>query len=258
MSQNKRQREFDRQFEAFLKESLSSEDSINSAHINKYLEPPSTEKKPWWDVDDDDDDKPGASRSFLKKKTQEADQSAKKQDVKVAPKPKARKDVKVRGKAESSISRDSLDDISEKSEEDHGYVQRPRVHVPEESMDSIKTDMLEEHGSTHKIGMDTLDEMADKEKFFRDLEKNADGTIDYRRLNQDLSATGNTMSPEGAARTAATLAALQDMEDEEEDSPPRPSTRGDQIQSEREHSEQKPSMLSKGIFVLLHWHNSSS
>lgn len=41
------------------------------------------------------------------------------------------------------------------------------------------------------------------------------------------------MSPEGAARTAATLAALQDMEDEEEDSPPRPSTRGDQLQSEK-------------------------
>jgi hypothetical protein len=40
------------------------------------------------------------------------------------------------------------------------------------------------------------------------------------------------MSPEGAARTAATLAALQDMEDEEEDVPPRPET-GHEIQSER-------------------------
>lgn len=40
-------------------QSLSSEDSINSARINKFLETPAKEKKPWWDVDDDDDDKPG-------------------------------------------------------------------------------------------------------------------------------------------------------------------------------------------------------
>ena len=41
--------------------------------------------------------------------------------------------------------------------------------------------------------------------------------MDYRRLNQELSVTANTMSPEGAAKTAATLAALQDIDDEEED-----------------------------------------
>ena len=35
-------------------------------------------------------------------------------------------------------------------------------------------------------------------------------------MNQELSVTANTMSPEGAAKTAATLAALQDIEDEEE------------------------------------------
>lgn len=40
-------------------QSLSSEDSINSARISKFLEPPAKDKKPWWDVDDDDDDKPG-------------------------------------------------------------------------------------------------------------------------------------------------------------------------------------------------------
>ncbi|XP_053396479.1 centrosomal protein of 162 kDa-like isoform X2 [Mercenaria mercenaria] len=251
MSRSKRQKDFDQQFEAFLKESLSSEDSINSARINKFLEPPTKEKKPWWDVDDDDDDdKPGlgTSRSFLKKKSPEnVSQENKKQDFRIAPKAKARKDAKIRGKAESSISKDSLDDISEKSEEDHGHVHRPRVHVPEESMDSINTeDLLNERDSGTRVGMDTLDEMADKEKFFRDLERNADGTIDYGRLNRDLSATGNTMSPEGAAKTAATLAALQDIEDEvEEDLPTGPDIRGELVHSERDQSEQKPSMLSK-------------
>jgi len=47
------------------------------------------------------------------------------------------------------------------------------------------------------------------------LEKNADGTIDYGMLNQELSQTGNTLSPEGAAKNAATLAALQDIEEDE-------------------------------------------
>ena len=52
--------------------------------------------------------------------------------------------------------------------------------------------------------------------YLQDLENQADGTVDYRRLNQELSVTANTMSPEGAAKTAATLAALQDIEDEED------------------------------------------
>lgn len=57
--------------------------------------------------------------------------------------------------------------------------------------------------------------------------------MDYGRLNQELSATGNTLSPEGAAKTAATLAALKDIEDDEEDVEPRPSTRGDNLHSEK-------------------------
>lgn len=67
----------------------------------------------------------------------------------------------------------------------------------------------------------------------QDLENNADGTVDYGRLNQELSATGNTLSPEGAAKTAATLAAIRDIEDEEDDVEPRPNTRGDNLYSER-------------------------
>ena len=66
------------------------------------------------------------------------------------------------------------------------------------------------------------------------MENNADSTIDYGRLNQELSATGyTTMSPEGAAKTAATLAALQDMDDEEDSPQLRPAHQGDYVLSER-------------------------
>lgn len=47
------------------------------------------------------------------------------------------------------------------------------------------------------------------------MERNVDGTIDYGRLNQELSQTGTTLSPEGAAKTAATLGTLQDINEDE-------------------------------------------
>ena len=51
--------------------------------------------------------------------------------------------------------------------------------------------------------------------FFQDLENAAGETLDYSRMNRDLSQSATTMSPEGAAKAAATLAALEDIEQEE-------------------------------------------
>ncbi|XP_052238473.1 centrosomal protein of 162 kDa-like [Dreissena polymorpha] len=241
---SKKGRSFDDQFEEFLKESLSSEDSVNSALINKYLEPSKKETRPWWDNetgdDDDNDDRNKTSgKNFLKK----SGDKFKKTEVTQAPKVKTKKETKPRGKAEASLSKDSLDDISEKSDEDiHGDFRRPQVHLPSDSHDSIDTaELLNDKSSPARIGMDTLDELRDKEQFYRDIENNANGSVDYGRLNQDLSATGHTMTPEGHARNAATLAALRDIEDEEEEHD-RPGT---QLHSDKEYSEQKPSMLSK-------------
>lgn len=46
------------------------------------------------------------------------------------------------------------------------------------------------------------------------MERNADGTVDYGRLNQELSHTGVSMSPEVGAKPAASLAALEDIEED--------------------------------------------
>lgn len=54
--------------------------------------------------------------------------------------------------------------------------------------------------------------------FLQDLENAAGETLDYSRMNRDLSQSATTMSPEGAAKAAATLAALEDIEQEEEGS----------------------------------------
>ncbi|VDI37735.1 protein QN1, partial [Mytilus galloprovincialis] len=95
---------------------------------------------------------------------------------------------------------------------------------------------------TGKPGFDTLDEIAEKERFFKDMER--EGTVDYGRLNQDLSGTtGNTLSPEGPARGAATLAALEDIEEDEVVN--RPQTYREMSERTEGTSHQKPSMLSK-------------
>lgn len=50
---------------------------------------------------------------------------------------------------------------------------------------------------------------------FQNLER--DGTVDYGRLNQELTVTtGNTLSPEGPVRGAGTLAAVEDIDDDED------------------------------------------
>ncbi|KAK3583943.1 hypothetical protein CHS0354_033733 [Potamilus streckersoni] len=256
---NKRmtKKEFEEQFEAFLKESASSEESLDSSRINKFLEKPKREGKPWWlDDEDDDDVKVGTGKSFLKKKSSDSQVDkpeqtfSKEKDEKPgkADRQKNKQQGKSRTKPDVSISRDSLEDISEKSEED--FADRPRVHVPGLNLDNPTKDSqdisLGMTGLPQKLGMDTLDELADKEKFFKDLERNAHGTIDYSRLNQELSVTGTTMSPDVAAKTAATLAVLKDVEDDELDGYDRPGAPEPPPLSEaRSVSEQKPSLLSK-------------
>ncbi|XP_060069666.1 centrosomal protein of 162 kDa-like [Ylistrum balloti] len=278
-----KKKDFDRQFEAFLKESISSDDgSLDSAKVSKHLglkeqTTPKGKSKPWWMQSDDDDDdedmganfgtgKTSSGKSFLKKKKPaEPKHSTPKQTPNTPVKPttpeltpeekqgrqKARtgkkemthlktkqRGVRGRGDTGTSMSKDSLEDISEKSEEDSNKDKQVAAAGKESSFGSDKTS---------RPGLETLDEIRDKENFFRDLERNADGTVDYQRLNQDLSQSATTMSPEGAAKTAATLAALEDIE---EDKPL--ATRGykpfDPQQSDDQITQdpsQKPSMLSK-------------
>ncbi|KAK3091654.1 hypothetical protein FSP39_021588 [Pinctada imbricata] len=233
-------KDFDDQFEAFLKESMSSEDSINSARISKYLEPKRKEKQPWWMQDDDDDEEEigtgltASGKSFLKKKKPPEPENStpirddkttsirdtkpetgtpetpdlKKGASKGGQKTKAKRDSRgARGKGDVSMSKDSLED-----------------------------------SKTGGPGFETLDELAEKDKFFREMERNADGTIDYGQLNKDLSQSATTMSPEGAAKTAATLAALEDIE---EDESLKPEPKSHQRSVSEDPSQQKPSMLSK-------------
>nr|XP_022288721.1 centrosomal protein of 162 kDa-like isoform X3 [Crassostrea virginica] len=268
-------KEFDDQFEAFLKDSMSSEESMDSARVSKYLNPARKEKK-WWAEEDEEGEEESdigrgltaSGKSFFKKKKPEPETSTpiredqttsirdKKPDLdssddgkKMASpaerRTKNKREMKakgVRGKPDISMSKDSLEDISEKSEEESGK------HSDKKGLAGSRGSM--EHSSGHNgksgratiPGMETLDEIAEKEKFFQDLENAAGETLDYSRMNRDLSQSATTMSPEGAAKAAATLAALEDIEQEER--APMTHPKSEPI-TDQDPSVQKPSMLSK-------------
>ncbi|KAL5010793.1 hypothetical protein ScPMuIL_013098 [Solemya velum] len=247
-------RDVDDQFQAFLKESISSEDSFDSENINKFFEPPKRETKPWWMNDEDEEEedpkfgtgRSSSGKSFLKKK-KDADNSSVEPDEKNVDKLQKfkKKELKPRTnrKGDASMSKDSLDDISEKSEEDSAHAQDLMIQKLRDAHHRDTGHLKnKERLEGKKTGFDTMDEIDDKEQFFRDLERNNDSTMDYSRLNREMSQTETTMSPEGAVKTAATLAALEDIE---EDVPPKPRPAGKTTGKEISPGHQKTSMLSK-------------
>ncbi|XP_044145921.1 centrosomal protein of 162 kDa isoform X2 [Bufo gargarizans] len=163
--------DLDEQFEQFLKESLSDDsfDSNKKSVVLENLGKPKvtkTKKKtasPWWMTEDDSDDGELArtSRSFVK-------------------------------------SQSMSQPIEEVEEEEH-------VEEMQKSIDpliaSIEKDSLEIDDSVvasgpnqafHGVGLDTLEEQEEKERFFARLEKGASSTIDYSKLIKELDSTDST------------------------------------------------------------------
>lgn len=163
--------ELDEQFEQFLKESLS-DDSFGSNKKSVVLENlgkpkvKKTKKKdtsPWWIAEEDSDDGElgRTSRSFLK-------------------------------------SQSTSQPIEEVEEEEH-------VEEMQKSIDplitSIERDSLEIDESVvasgpsqafHGVGLDTLEEQEEKERFFARLEKGVSSTINYSKLIKELDSTDST------------------------------------------------------------------
>lgn len=58
----------------------------------------------------------------------------------------------------------------------------------------------ESQGNTQRPGLDTLEENADKSKFFAELERGRNTPIDYSELNKRLSETGRSSIADTATR----------------------------------------------------------
>ncbi|XP_060705637.1 centrosomal protein of 162 kDa [Hemiscyllium ocellatum] len=165
MSHKLTKEEIEEQFEQFLKESVSDESvdlenspksnvlSLLGKHTRKEIK---KEANPWWINDNDSDEERvlGVNRSFLK--SQRFSQSIAEFEEEQNQKERERTSV--------SISQDSLEP------NDSAMASGPRQSTP-------------------GVGLDTLEEEEEKEKFFANLEKGATSTIDYSKLNKELEST---------------------------------------------------------------------
>ncbi|XP_036358397.1 centrosomal protein of 162 kDa isoform X1 [Octopus sinensis] len=115
--------------------------------------------------------------------------------------PKSSEDIKNTsegtGIVENSTGEDRLTNVSVTS----GVINEFQESKKEENVDlhsvSTKDFLLKETGSSHPVqvpGPDTLDEMADKQKFFSELEKEMSGTLDYGLLNRQMSKTSTQLA----------------------------------------------------------------
>ncbi|XP_069830803.1 centrosomal protein of 162 kDa isoform X2 [Dendropsophus ebraccatus] len=186
---------------------------------------------PWWMTDDDSDDGEYKPRSYLKQKKQKSrvitdtdecgsdeqnpcssslnrsldrciqleqyDKSKQKDDCPSSDSPES-PDELARTSRSFLKSQSTSQPIEEVEEDDH-------VEEMQKSIDpfitSIEKDSLEIDESVvasgpnqafHGVGLDTLEEQEEKERFFARLEKGASSTIDYSKLIKELDSTDST------------------------------------------------------------------
>ncbi|XP_019375942.1 PREDICTED: centrosomal protein of 162 kDa isoform X2 [Gavialis gangeticus] len=185
--------ELEEQFEQFLKESLSDDSFGHSKEKSSVLEtlgkPSRKESKkkdavPWWIAEDDSDDGGmlGTNGSFLKSQKSSQPLAETDEGARVEMMQLQKKDgISV------ALSRDSL--------ETNGSV------VASEPNPSILG-----------VGLDTLEEQEEKERFFARLEKGASSTIDYSRLNKELDSNDSLV----LAPFSRNEQAVEQMEEEKE------------------------------------------
>ncbi|XP_072409433.1 centrosomal protein of 162 kDa isoform X5 [Chiloscyllium punctatum] len=210
MSHKLSKEEIEEQFEQFLKESVSDEsvDLENSPKFNVLSSLGKHTRKeikkdanPWWINDNDSDEEQPPLRRFSKLKRQPAviDAGVKAMvkeigDVCVGnalcQSPASQEDVL--GVNRSFLKSQRFSQSIAEIEEEQNQKERVRTSV------SISQDSLEPNDSamasgprqsTPGVGLDTLEEEEEKEKFFANLEKGASSTIDYSKLNKELEST---------------------------------------------------------------------
>ncbi|XP_044532255.1 centrosomal protein of 162 kDa [Gracilinanus agilis] len=152
----------DEEFEQFMKESLSDDSFENSKKTYKHHRKRDLKKKnstPWWLTDDnfEDDGALGTNVSFLK--------APKVSQQVVEMEEAAGKVHPCKSSGTSVISRDSLET------NDSVIVSGPNLGI---------------------LGLDTLEEQEEKERFFARLEKGLTSTIDYSKLNRALDSNEST------------------------------------------------------------------
>ncbi|XP_041044552.1 centrosomal protein of 162 kDa isoform X2 [Carcharodon carcharias] len=214
MSHKLTKEEIEEQFEQFLKESVSDEsvdlgNSPKSSALSSLGQHTRKESKRdaklWWINDDDSDEGQTPQRRFSKLKRQAAVIDA---GIETTKKEIGEESVgnalsqspdmlgTNRSFLKSQRFSQSIAEVEEEKQEEKTQVQESERTSVSISRDSLETnDSVMASGpwqSTPGVGLDTLEEEEEKEKFFANLEKGASSTIDYSRLNKELESTDST------------------------------------------------------------------
>ncbi|CAG5129779.1 unnamed protein product, partial [Candidula unifasciata] len=227
-------------FEEFLKTSFSSEDDTEK--IKQLLKSPAKAKSSsvnstslWWDKDSVDDSVgKGKGRSFLK--TKNSAKSSHETDNKTTTKGKSvTSKYLLQNKPALSPTKSGDKELQKSKRQPASSKTRTSKSKTDTSgskdnLEDTSNEGAESSRNNDNQGFDTLDELADKERFFQELENEHNGTVDYGRLNHDLSQTGGTRADNSV------LTGLG-----EHDTTPAKQQNLDDLQC----SPQKPSMLSR-------------
>ncbi|PIK39974.1 putative centrosomal protein [Apostichopus japonicus] len=220
------QRDLDDAFESFMKESVS-DDSLDSARVNQLFEKAKQGKKkkgdsPWWMQKDESDDDPGSSQEKVTPSSTNKWMKPKKQStplLQVAEEEEEGEEKSKKIATKGDVRRDGDEpERKEDSQSDAGTLMKKYSERMNSTKESTYSDPLEDsgpgsygvqgsygdQGSLGGPGAETLEEMEDKARFFKQLEdKHGGGDVDYAQLNRvtDTAGTMNTL-PTGFMGTA--------------------------------------------------------
>ncbi|XP_078591355.1 centrosomal protein of 162 kDa-like [Branchiostoma floridae x Branchiostoma japonicum] len=255
MSGKMSKKDLDHQFEQFLKESLS-DDSLDdgggkSGSVLHKLgqREQKKEQKLWW-MEEDEEGSPrlkgSSTNKWLMKKDKKKEETSGKelggsQEAKFLKSlnkksptepplsglaanfdnPPAKRDVEV--------SKDSLEDFfhagrnkTKSNNGGRGGVIPEKASFEDTLIDSSGDEAVEDvrTGSAPGTGpgMDTLEELAEKERFFKEIEGGAEGTVDYGRLNEEADLTDTFKQPQSGKNNETKLDSYsEDFSDDSED-----------------------------------------
>ncbi|KAJ6665778.1 hypothetical protein lerEdw1_001250 [Lerista edwardsae] len=191
--------DLDEQFEQFLKESLSDESFGNEPKTKSSIlessgqarkKEPKKQPVPWWISEDDSDD---SNPKFIKQRKKiigGKDELVEDGEKKM---PLSNDQSGMYGSSGSFLKSRRLSRSIVEVDEDHVegiQLQRTAGVSVSLSRDSLEDSVVasghnEQFGG---VGLDTLEEQEEKERFFANLENGASSTIDYSRLNKELDS----------------------------------------------------------------------
>ncbi|XP_066468584.1 centrosomal protein of 162 kDa [Tiliqua scincoides] len=238
--------DLDEQFEQFLKESLSDESFGNEPKTNSNI-PETTgqarkkeSKKqpvPWWISEDNSDD---SNPKFIKQRYQKKVIGGEDEMIEDGEKkmPLSNGQSEIYGSSGSFLKSRRLSHSIVEVDEDHAegiHLQQTGGVSVSLSRDSLEDSVVasgynENFGG---VGLDTLEEQEEKERFFANLENGASSTIDYSRLNKELDSN-DSEALQGFLRNHPET---KEMEEGSEDEPKNNEKSGDYSEDFEEDSE---------------------